>query len=147
MRLNFEGRIKGISRNNRPCQTKNTLFYPFTLSIIKCGRSFKAIDDPNARVCVPNKVKNMNVKVFHLMLGVKETRYLVRNQSCKCKCRLNKSLCYSKQKWNHDECRCECKELDHWGFCKDDYMWHPSKCDCECNKACDKLDGYLDIKN
>ena len=33
------------------------------LSVNKCGKS--TIDDPFARVCVPNKVKDMNVKVFN----------------------------------------------------------------------------------
>ena len=39
------------------------LFYPFPNSVNKCGASCNTIDDPYARVCVPNEV-NMNVKVF-----------------------------------------------------------------------------------
>ena len=31
---------------------------------------------------------------------------------CQCKCRLNESACYLRQKWNQDECWCECKEVD-----------------------------------
>ena len=31
------------------------------------GASYNTANDPYARVCVPNKVKNMNVKVFNLM--------------------------------------------------------------------------------
>ena len=56
------------------------------------------------------------------MSGVNETKFLVWHESCECKCRLNESLCNSKQKWNHDECWCECKELDDWSSCKDDYL-------------------------
>ena len=52
-----------------------TLFYPFTVSVNQCGESSNNIDDLYARVCVPNKVKNVNVKVFNLMLGVNETRF------------------------------------------------------------------------
>ena len=59
---------------------------------------------------------------------------------------MNRSVCNSKQKWNHDEFRCDCKELDDWTSCKDDYMRDPSTYDYECNKAC-KFDEYLDIKN
>ena len=54
--------------------SNETLFYPFTVSVNKCGESCTNIDDLYARVCVSNKVKNMNVKVFNLMLGVNETR-------------------------------------------------------------------------
>ena len=50
-----------------------------------------------------------------------------------CKCRLNESVCNSKQKWNLDECRCGCKELDDFSSCKDEYMWNSSTCDGECN--------------
>ena len=64
-----------------------------------------------------------------------KTGLLVQHESCECKCRLNKSVCHSKQKWNHDEWRCEYKKLDDW---------IPSTCDCECNKAC-KIKEYLDI--
>ena len=39
------------------------------------------------------------------MSGLDETRLLVEYELCECKCGLNKSLCNSNQKWNHDECR------------------------------------------
>ena len=45
-------------------------------------------------MCVPNKVKNMNVKVFNLMSGVNETIFLVQRESCKC--RLNENVHNSK---------------------------------------------------
>ena len=50
------------------------------------------------------------------MSGVDKTRFLVQNESCDCRSRLNGSACNSKQKYNHDECLCECKELDDFGF-------------------------------
>ena len=56
------------------------------------------------------------------MSGVNETRFLVQHESRDCKCGLSKSVCNSKQKWNHNECRYECKELEDWSSCKDDYM-------------------------
>ena len=87
----------------------------------------------------------MNVKVFSLMSKVNEARFLVQHQSSKCKCRLDESVCNSKQKWNHDECRCEYKELDDWSSYKDDYRWNLITCDFECNKAC-KIDKYFYIK-
>ena len=54
------------------------LFYPFTVCVNKCGGSWKTINDPYRWVCVPHKVqKKMNVKVFNLMLGVNDTKFLV----------------------------------------------------------------------
>ena len=71
---NFEGHIKCVSLNNCQCQAGQTLiitnsaeplYYPFTVSVNKCGGTCNYVDDPYARVCVPDKVKNMNVKVFN----------------------------------------------------------------------------------
>ena len=52
--------------------------------------SCKTTDDPYAQVCVQNKVKIMNVKVFHLISRTNETRFLVQDESCDCECRLQK---------------------------------------------------------
>ena len=60
---------------------------------VKCVGSSNTINDPYAQVCVSNKVKSMNVKVFDLMSGLNETRFLVQHESCDCKCRLNESVC------------------------------------------------------
>ena len=80
------------------------------------------------------------------MSGVNKTRFLVRLESCECICRLNESLCNSKQKGNCGGCWCVCKELDDWGFCEKVYMWNPGTSDCECSKTC-KIDESLDTKN
>ena len=72
-------------------------------SVNKCGGTCNTIDDPYAEVCIPNKVKNMNIKVINLMSGVNETRFLVQHKSWECKCGLNESVCSSKKKWNHNE--------------------------------------------
>ena len=53
--------IVGIHSNER-------LYYPFSVSVNNIN------DDPYALMCVPYKVKNMNVKVFNLKFGVNETR-------------------------------------------------------------------------
>ena len=65
-------------------------------------------------ICVLHKVKNVNVKVFHIVPRVKETSFLIQYESCECKCRLNENVCNSKQKWNYDECRCKYIELGYW---------------------------------
>ena len=108
---NYKEPIKCVSLNNKPCQTRptivnlnsnETLFYQFPVSVNKCAGSCNTIDDQYARVSVPNKVKNVNVKVFNLMSGVNE-RFLVQHESCECKCGLNEGACNSKQKWDHNE--------------------------------------------
>ena len=62
------------------------------------------------------------------MSRTNETRHIEWNKTCKCKCRLNSSVCNNKQRWNEGKFRYECKELiDKDGFNKG-YFWNPSKC-------------------
>ena len=65
---------------------------------------------------------------------------------CKCKCRLDSSVCNNKQHGNDNKCQCECKELIDKGVCDKGYAWNPSNCKCECDKSCD-VGEYLDYKN
>ena len=46
------------------------------------------------------------------MSGLNETKHLVQHESYGCKCRLNESVCNSKQKWIYEEFWCEWNELD-----------------------------------
>ena len=66
--------------------------------------------------------------------------------TCKCKCRLDVSVCNNKQRWNNDKCQCECKELIDKGICNKGYIWNPSNCKCECDKSCD-FGEYLGYEN
>ena len=47
-------------------------------------------------------VKNINVKVFHLISRTNETRYMKWHETSKCKCRLDTSVCNNKQRRNAD---------------------------------------------
>ena len=80
------------------------------------------------------------------MLKTNETRHIKWHETCKCKCRLDASVCNNKQRWNDDKCRCECKELIDKGVCDKGYIWNPSNCECEYDKSCD-VGEYLDYEN
>ena len=49
------------------------IFYPFIIKINKCSVNCNNINDPYARICVPDTVKNLNVKVFNLFTLTNET--------------------------------------------------------------------------
>ena len=70
--------------NNQKCklrqQTINIngdepVFYPFSVKTSKCSGSCNNINDPYAKTCVPDVVKNLNVEVFNLMSRTNETRH------------------------------------------------------------------------
>ena len=49
----------------------------------KCSRKCNDINDPYAKMCVPDVVKNLNVKVFNLMPRSNETRHIEWHEMCK----------------------------------------------------------------
>ena len=49
------------------------MFYPFSVKINRCSGNCNDINDSCARICVPNTVKNLYVKVFNLMLLTNKT--------------------------------------------------------------------------
>ena len=112
------------------------VFYPFSFKTSKYSGSCNNVNDPYAKLCVPDIYKNLNVKVFTLMSRTNETRHIKWYETCKCKCRLDPSIFNNKQRWNDDKCRCECKELIVKGVCNKASIWNLSNCECECDKSC-----------
>ena len=96
--------------------------FPLSIKASKCSDSCNNINDPHAKLCVPDVVKNLNAKAFNLMSRTNETRHIEWHETCKCKCRLDVSVCNNKRRWNKDKCRCECKELIDKGVCNEEFI-------------------------
>ena len=54
----------------------NSIFYPYSITINKCKGSCNTINNPYAKSCVPDTIKNINAKVFNLMSRTNETRHI-----------------------------------------------------------------------
>ena len=52
------------------------VFFPFSIKTSKCSGSCDNINNPQAKLCVPDLVKNVKVKVFNLMSRTNETRHI-----------------------------------------------------------------------
>ena len=139
--------------NNQECKVRTEIvnvnsnehvFYPFSIKTSKCSGSCKNINDPYTKICVPDVVKDLNVKVFNLILRTNETRHIKWHETCKCKFRLDASVYNNKQHWNDDKCQCKCKELIDKGVGDKGYAWYLSN--CECDKSYD-VGEYLDYEN
>ena len=50
------------------------LFYPHNVLVNKCSGSCNTLDNPMARICVPNIIKNVNMKVYNFLMRLNETR-------------------------------------------------------------------------
>ena len=123
------------------------LFCPYNVLVNKCSGSCDTLDNPMSKICVPKIIKNINMKVYNFLMRLNEIRNVLWHESCKCVCKLNSSVCNSKQIWNSDAFRCDYNE-DSTSIinCTKGYMWNPSTCECQCDKWC-KLGQYLDHKN
>ena len=149
--------LECLSAINRECMPRpkildvnedvgEALFYPYNVLVNKCSGSCDTNDDPAAKLCVRNVVKRVNMKVYNFLMRLNETRNVLWHESCKCVCRLNSSVCNSKQIWNSDTCSFDCnEEFASIMTCNKGYMWNPSTCACECDMWC-KPGQYLDYK-
>ena len=115
-----------ISTKNQECKVRpqivnlneyETMFFPFNIKTSKCSGSYNSINNPYAKLCVPDFFGNLNVVVFNLMSRTNETRGREWHETCKYEFRLNDSVFNNKQRRNDDKCRRECKELIDKGVC------------------------------
>ena len=62
-----------ISMKNQECKTKpeivninsnNLVFYPFSIKISKCSGNCNNINNPHTKICFPDIIKNLNIKVL-----------------------------------------------------------------------------------
>ena len=118
--------LRRILMTNQECKVRpkivnvdsdEPVFYRFSIKTSKCSASCNNINDPYA-------------KMFLMLSRTNETRHIKWHETCKCKCRLDASVCNNKQRWNNDKCRCECKELIDKCVCDKGSIWNPSNCDC-----------------
>ena len=94
--------------NNQECRVSpkllmwivmNLYFFPLSIKTSKCSGSCNNINHLYAKLCAPDTVKNLIVRVFNLMPRTNETRHIEWHETCKCKCRLDASVCNNKQRW------------------------------------------------
>ena len=103
-----------ISLNNQICKVRPQIvksngddlaFFLFSIKTSKCSGSCNNINNSYEKLRASDSVKSFNVKVFNLMSRTNETRHTEWHKTCKCKCRLDGSVCNNKQRWNEDKCR------------------------------------------
>ena len=72
----FTNALDCISIKNEECKIRpeiininsnNPIFHPFSIKINKCSGNCSNINNPYAKVCVTDVIKDLNVKVFYLM--------------------------------------------------------------------------------
>ena len=87
--------LKCVSINNQECKVRpkivdvssnNPIFYTFNDKTNRCSGNCNSINDPYAKTCASDVVKNLNVKVFNLMSRTNEGRSIKLHGTCQCIC-------------------------------------------------------------
>ena len=70
------GALNWVSMNNQECKVRpkivdinsnNPMFDPFSIKVNKRSGNCNNINNPYAKICVPDIVKNLKVRVFNLI--------------------------------------------------------------------------------
>ena len=67
--------------------------YPYKTGINRCIRSCNDKDNPYFKVCTPDIVKNISVKVFDMISRENVLRNVSFQKSCKSDCLLDEKVC------------------------------------------------------
>ena len=88
--LPYVNSLECISKNNQGFKARPNIidlnnnepvFYFYSIKVNKCSGNCSNINDPYAKLCVPDIIKNINVKVFNLMSRINETRQIIWHET------------------------------------------------------------------
>ena len=74
--------VNCVSMHNQECKVRpqivnvngdDPVVFPYSVKASKCSGSCNNINNPLTELCVPDVVRNLNVKVFNLVSGTNET--------------------------------------------------------------------------
>ena len=93
--------LKCVSMNNQECKIRpeikninsdEPLFCTYSILVNKCSVSCNTINDPYAKLFVPDVVKSISIKIFNLMSKTNEIRHVRWYETWRGKCRSNASV-------------------------------------------------------
>ena len=103
--------LKCVSLKNQECKVRKVIInndymtFPYKIGINRCVESCNDVNSPYFKVCTPDIVKNISVKVFDLTFQQNKFRNITFAERCKCDCLLDEKVCNNKEKWNKNKCR------------------------------------------
>ena len=57
-------------------------YYPFIISINSCNGSCNSIEDPFGWIYAPNKMDDVNLKVFNMIKGINKSKITAEHNLC-----------------------------------------------------------------
>ena len=106
--VNASNHTKCVSLSNQQCSTQPTLinlqpneytqglrYYPFAVNLDRCTGNCNTLNDLSNRICVANKIEDLNLNVFNMIKGVNESKMLTKHVSFEWKCKFDGRKCNS----------------------------------------------------
>ena len=57
-------------------------YYSFAVKFDRCVGSFNTLKDLSNKVCVPNKIEDLNLSLSNMVTGINESKTLAKDISC-----------------------------------------------------------------
>ena len=115
--VNGSNHTKCVSLSNQKCMIQPSLidlhpngcsqeihYYPFAVKLDRCVGSCNTLNALSNKACIPNKVEDLNLSIFNMIIGINESKTLTKHISCECKCIFDETKCKSNQWWNNNKC-------------------------------------------
>ena len=89
---------------NQECAVRKVIIdndymtFPYKIKVDKCVGSCNDVKNHYFKVCLPDLVKNISVKLFDLISRKNVSKNITFHKSCKCDCLLDEKVRYNKQK-------------------------------------------------
>ena len=59
-------------------------YYRFEVNLSKFIESCNTLNDLSKKICIPNKMEDLNLSVFNTIKGINESKALAKHISCEC---------------------------------------------------------------
>ena len=99
--------------------------------IDKCSGSCNFVNDLSTKVSVPRQTKNVNLKVFNMIMWIIEKKTSIKHVSCDSKCKLSGKYTIQIKNGIMINVNTSVKE---YLMCKKDYSWNLRANVCENSK-------------
>ena len=89
---------------NQECKVRKVIIdndymtFPYKIGVHKCVGNCNDAENLYFKVCLPDDVKNISVKVFDMISQQNKFRNITFHESCKCGCLLDEKVCRSQCK-------------------------------------------------
>ena len=100
--VNESNHTKYVSFRNQKCMIQPTLinlhpneysqdlkYYPFVVKMNRFVGSCNTVNGLPDKVCVPNKIEDLDIHVYNMITGGNESKILTKDISCECKCKFD----------------------------------------------------------